>query len=238
MKRIQLISGPRNLSTALMYSFGNREDTTILDEPMYAHYLSKNNIIHPGQEMILKSQSTAIEKVKAEILFKNYSTNYLFIKNMAHHFINIDWNFILKMENIIYIRHPKQLIASFAKVIDQPTLLDIGVELSFQLYEFLVSNNQTPIILDSGELLKNPEKILRLICDQLEIPFTKKMLNWEAGPRKEDGVWAEHWYTNVHQSTGFKKQKSSNQPMADRLIPLYETAMEFYQPLFENSIKA
>ncbi len=238
MKRIQLISGPRNLSTALMYSFQNRGDTRVLDEPMYAHYLSKNNVDHPGKKEILNSQFSEIKKVKDEVLFKNYPIDYLFIKNMAHHFIGIDWNFILEMENIIYIRNPKQLIASFAKVIDQPTLQDIGIELEYQLYEFLIENNKTPIILDSGELLKNPQKILQLICAKLRIPFTEKMLHWEAGPRKEDGVWAKYWYANVHQSTGFAKQKTSDRPLPNQLLPLYEKAMQFYKPLFEKSIKA
>ena len=95
MKRIQLISGPRNLSTALMYSFENRGDTTVVDEPMYAQYLSKNNAEHPGRKEIINSQFSEIKKVKEAVLFKNYPTDYLFIKNMAHHFIGIDWKFIL-----------------------------------------------------------------------------------------------------------------------------------------------
>ena len=238
MKRIQLISGPRNLSTALMYSFQNRGDTTVLDEPMYAHYLSKNNVQHPGKEEILVSQSNDIEKVVADVLLTDYPTDYLFIKNMAHHFLGIDWDFILEMKNIIYIRNPKQLIASFAKVIDQPTLQDIGIELEFQLNEFLIKNQRDPIILDSGELLKDPQKILRSICKKLAVPFTEKMLHWEAGPRKEDGVWAKYWYANVHKSTGFKKQKTSDRPLPDRLLPLYTEAMKFYEPLFEKSLKA
>ena len=238
MKIIQLISGPRNLSTALMYSFQNRGDTTVLDEPMYAHYLSKNNVQHPGQNEIIESQPTEINEVIEEVLFKKYPTDFLFIKNMAHHFIGIDWEFILKMKNIIYIRNPKQLIASFAKVIDEPTLQDIGIELEFQLYKFLLDNNRQPIILDSGELLKDPKKVLQLICGKLEIPFTEKMLHWDVGPRKEDGVWAKYWYDNVHQSTGFEKQKTSDRPLPDRLVPLYNEAMKCYEPLFEKSIKA
>ena len=237
MKIIQLISGPRNLSTALMYAFENRGDTTVLDEPMYAHYLSKNNVDHPGKEAIIKSQSTDLNKVINEVLFANYPTGRLFIKNMAHHFTGVDWEFILKMKNIIYIRNPKQLIASFAKVIDEPTLQDIGIAIEYQLYEFLVNYDQHPIILDSGELLKDPKKVLQLLCAKLEIPFTEKMLHWAAGPRKEDGVWAEYWYANVHQSTGWEKQKTSDRPLPDRLLPLYNEAMKYYQPLFEKSLR-
>ncbi len=220
-----------------MYAFENRGDTTVLDEPMYAHYLSKNNVDHPGKEAIIKSQSTDLNKVINEVLFANYPTGRLFIKNMAHHFTGVDWEFILKMKNIIYIRNPKQLIASFAKVIDEPTLQDIGIAIEYQLYEFLVNYDQHPIILDSGELLKDPKKVLQLLCAKLEIPFTEKMLHWAAGPRKEDGVWAEYWYANVHQSTGWEKQKTSDRPLPDRLLPLYNEAMKYYQPLFEKSLR-
>ncbi len=220
-----------------MYAFENRGDTTVLDEPMYAHYLSKNNVDHPGKEAIIKSQSTDLNKVINEVLFANYPTGHLFIKNMAHHFTGVDWEFILKMKNIIYIRNPKQLIASFAKVIDEPTLQDIGIAIEYQLYEFLVNYDQHPIILDSGELLKDPKKVLQLLCAKLEIPFTEKMLHWAAGPRKEDGVWAEYWYANVHQSTGWEKQKTSDRPLPDRLLPLYNEAMKYYQPLFEKSLR-
>ena len=48
-------SGPRNLSTALMRSFENRDDTEILDEPFYAYYLDKTKLRHPMYKEIMNS---------------------------------------------------------------------------------------------------------------------------------------------------------------------------------------
>lgn len=238
MKRIHLISGPRNLSTALMYSFGNRQDTSIIDEPFYAHYLTTNDVDHPGQEETLSSMSVDFETILHQICEQYYSTDYLFIKNMAHHIHNVDISFINNLTNLFLIRNPKQLIASFAKVISNPTLLDIGLKVEHDIFQYCTSRGATPLVLDSGELLKNPEKILKELCNRLEIPFSKNMLAWEAGPRKEDGVWGKYWYQSVWKSTGFKKQKSSDRELPQHLYPLYQEADYFYKKLFHHSIKA
>ncbi len=239
MKRIHLISGPRNISTALMYSFGNRPDTTIVDEPMYAYYLHTHpHINHPGKEETLESQSTNLDEVKKEVFYKDYPTSYVFFKNMAHHLDKVDWTFLLDFEIIFLIRNPKQLIASFAQVIHQPTMLDIGLKLEYEIMEYLKSQEKRNIVLDSNEVLNNPHKVLEALCKEIDIPFDDSMLSWPAGPRAEDGVWAKYWYQNVHQSTGFQKQKTSSRPFPEHLEPLLEKAQYYYDKLKYHSIKA
>lgn len=236
-KRIHLISGPRNISTALMYSFGNRKDCSIVDEPMYGVYLSKHDVPHPGKEETLASLSQDMQKVKAEVIFGHYPTELVFLKNMAHHFIGVEHEFIHELNNVFLIRNPKQLIASFAQVIAEPTMQDIGLEKEYRLFQELATKgNSTPLVLDSGILLKDPQSILTELCNRLEIPFLESMLSWDSGPRPEDGVWAKYWYSNVHKTTGFSKQKTSERELPGHLEELYLHAKEFYDKLYEHAI--
>lgn len=237
-KLIHLVSGPRNISTALMYSFGNRSDFDIVDEPMYAVYLDNHDVDHPGREEIMASMSANIDDVRKEI-FVPKSDKHLFVKNMAHHFIGIDHSFVFDYHNIILIRDPKQLITSFAQVIPEPTIQDIGLAKAYELYIQIKAHSKNPlIVLDSNQILINPRKVLSRLCNELDIPFSEEMLKWQAGPRKADGVWAKFWYKNVHQTTGFSKQQKKDRVLPQNLEALYIEAKIHYDFLFEKSIKA
>lgn len=238
MKVINLISGPRNLSTALMYSFAQREDITVLDEPFYGFYL-KNAALeneHPSQKEIHQTMELSEEKVIEEINSLSEKKN-IFVKGMAHHYLTDPPAFILDWENVILIRHPKKLIASFSKVIHTPTLKDIGIKKASELFLFLKKNGKTPIVIDSDELLKNPEIYLKKLCELLNIPFFEKMLCWKKGGIPEDGIWAKHWYGNVHNSEGFAVQKSSSSPLPKHLEPLLNEALPYYETLKNNILK-
>lgn len=237
MTRIHLISTPRNLSTALMYAFAQRGDTTVVDEPLYAHYLTVSGVVHPAQEEILASQSHSGQEVIEEVILGKYDTPVLFLKNMAHHLIDLELDFLKEVTTVFLIRNPRQLIASYAKVREQPTPQDIGLERQCEIFKILKKNNHPAIVLDSGELLKNPPLVLSQLCEAIGVDFDENMLSWEAGARKEDGVWAPHWYANVHQSTGFEKQPTSSRPLPEYLAPLYQMCKPFYDFLYNYSIK-
>ncbi|HNP67951.1 MAG TPA: sulfotransferase family protein [Aequorivita sp.] len=235
MKVINLISGPRNLSTAIMYSFAQREDLKVLDEPFYGFYLKNASLEnqHPSQQEILQTMELKEEKVIESINLLS-EKQHVFVKGMAHHYLTESPEFILDWENVILIRHPKKLIASFSKVIHTPTLNDIGIKKASELFLFLKKNGRTPIVIDSDELLKNPETYLEKLCDLLNIPFSDKMLQWKKGGIPEDGIWAKHWYGNVHNSEGFTFQKSSSQPLPKHLEPLLNEALPYYETLKNN----
>lgn len=237
-KRICLWSSPRNLSTALMYSFAQRKDTLAVDEPLYAHYLRVTNADHPGKEEVLQSQEQDGAKVIAQIVDGMYDKPVVFFKQMTHHLVEVDTSFLSKTLNIIYIRNPKRIISSYAQVRKEVIMDDIGIAAQWQLYQFLQKNNYSCIVLDSGELLKNPEKVLTDLCTALTISFDKAMLHWQSGPKKEDGVWAKYWYANVHQSAGFAKQPTSERPLPQYLESLYQESKLYYDLLFPHSIKA
>lgn len=236
-KRINLISGPRNISTALMYSFANRPDTTVIDEPMYAYYLNHTGITyHPATEESLAALPHDMETVKRDLFFQEVESPIYFLKGMAHHYVDVDYSFLLDLTNVFLIRDPYQLISSFAEVIRQPTMLDIALKMEWEVYSYLVSHGQVPVVLDSNTILSDPAKRLTQFCEAINIPFNEAMLSWEAGPIPEDGPWAKHWYQNVWKSTGFQKQKTSSRKLPDHLKGLYGESLGYYLKLREHAL--
>jgi hypothetical protein len=217
-----------------MYSFAQRSDTEVVDEPFYACYLSRTQVLHPGKDDVLQAQSSDEEVVKQE-LFQEPAKPVLFIKNMAHHIEVLNHDFLSRCINIFLIRDPKQLIASYAQVIDNPSMRDIGIEYEHELYKKLSDGKS--IVIDSGLLLQNPESVLNQVCERVGIKFEIEMLRWTAGPKNYDGVWAPHWYANVHRSTGFEKQANSDRSLPKQLEPLYESASVYYQKLLHHALK-
>ena len=221
-----------------MYSFANRPDTDVVDEPMYAYYLAHSGAKHPGRTEILASQPTDLEEVKEKSLFRSVDKEVFFIKGMAHHYLDSDLTFLTKMKNVFLIRDPKSLIRSFSKVISHPTLRDIGVKRECEIMSYLEEQRIPFVVLDANEVLKNPEKILKELCARLEITFYQSMLQWAAGPRKEDGIWSKYWYASVHQSTGFTAPSSKEEMLSEHLWSLYEESMPYYTILFDHALRA
>ncbi len=236
-KRICLWSSPRNISTALMYSFAQRPDTLVFDEPLYAHYLHVSGADHPGKEEVLKAQENNGNNVMQHIVEDDFEKPVILFKQMTHHLIGLSFDSLLPISNIIFIRNPKQIISSYAQVIHNVTMPDIGIDKQCELYHFLIKNKQDFVVLDSGELIKHPSKVLRKLCDALGIPFYNEMLSWQPGAKPYDGIWAKYWYRNVHKSTHFELQESSGRELPDYLQPLYEECKRYYDLLSQHSIK-
>lgn len=217
-----------------MYSFANRPDTDVVDEPMYAYYLTETGIqYHPATKAILNALPPKLEAVLGTLFFQEMDWPVYFIKGMAHHYLEMDLSFLLKLENVFLIRDPYQLLASFSKVIENPSMDDIGLKREWELCNYLLDNGKHPIVLDSNVVLSNPKLELEKLCSKLDIPFYNEMLEWEAGPIPQDGVWAPHWYASVWKSTCFQKQNSSTDKMPDRLQDLYKESLVYYNLLKE-----
>lgn len=238
IKRICLWSGPRNISTAIMYSFAQRKDTLVFDEPLYGYYLTQTNArtFHPGAEEIINQMETKGDDV-IKMMMNEQRKPVLFFKHMTHHLINLDRSFLKDVTNIILTRNPKEMLPSFAKVIPNPSLKDVAYELNDNLYNKLTSKGVTPIILDATKLLNNPEKIIKQLCDAIGISFDINMLNWEAGARSEDGIWAKYWYDGIHQSKGFNKYTPKTSPFPEELRPLLNKCLPFYYNLEKLALK-
>ncbi|MAR39404.1 MAG: sulfotransferase family protein [Flavobacteriales bacterium] len=235
-KKICLWSCPRNVSTALMYSFRSRLDTIVFDEPLYAHYLKVTNSNHPAREEVLDTQEKNGEKVVKDIILKDYP-KHSFFKLMTHFLVDIDKSFLYSVINVIFIRNPKEIIHSYSKIIAGPKMKDIGVKMQYELYHELKEKGKELIVLDSKYLLQNPNGILSELCDKIGIPFDKNMLEWTKGPKKEDGVWANYWYQNTHNSTTFSTYKEKKILLNREEETLYKECLPFYNFLTEKSIK-
>lgn len=235
-KRICLWSGPRNISTALMYSFAQRPDTVVYDEPLYGHYLKNTPAkeYHPGADEVLSSMETNGDKV-IEMMMGEHPKEVVFFKNMGHHLLNLDTAFMRSVCNVILTRDPAEVIPSFAKEIENPSMIDIGFEAQVNLLTLLQKMGAEVIVIDSNTILRNPEQELGKLCGKIGIPFLKEMLSWEPGPRLEDGVWAKYWYKNVHASNGFQPYQEKENILDNNLQPLYQSAMPFYKQLIEFS---
>ncbi|MFN3940348.1 MAG: hypothetical protein ACK4IY_07155 [Chitinophagales bacterium] len=234
---INLLSGPRNISTAMMYSFAQRKDTYVVDEPLYAHFLKLSHAAHPGRDAILAAQENSGDKVIENLMLLSTLHPFVFVKHMTHHLVHVDWHFMLRSKNILLLRAPEKVLLSYSKIIAEPAIEDIGIKQSFDLYNYLQGNNAHFIILDSDDILKAPETMLQKICASCAMPFDKNMLQWEAGAIAEDGVWAKYWYKNVHSSTGFGAYTETDIHLPEKLQPINNEANYYYKILLQHALK-
>ena len=189
--RINAWSSPRNISTAFMYAFAQREDTTVVDEPLYAHYLVNTSSLvkHPVTEAILQTQENDGNKVVQDLILGPHSTSVVLFKQMTHHLIELSWEFMRQTEHILLIRDPRAIIASYSKIIPNPSINDIGVKKQLDLYQYLQSIDKKPAIVDARLLLLNPRSVLEQLCQYLGLTFEPNMLQWE-GTLKPDTILA------------------------------------------------
>ncbi|HET9895306.1 MAG TPA: hypothetical protein VFQ44_10270 [Streptosporangiaceae bacterium] len=229
--RIAMWSGPRTLSTALMRSFGNRQDTVVTDEPLYGYYLARTGIEHPGRDEILASmptQWTDVVRQLARTELPPGKTIY-YQKHMTHHLLaEIDRDALAGLQHAFLIRDPRRLLASYAKVRATPTLADLGLEQQVEIFRRFGG----PVI-DAADIAARPRPALEALCAALAIPFDEAMLAWPPGPRPEDGIWARHWYANVWASTGFAPRRGSGKAPAD-LPPELEPLAARCQPCYDE----
>lgn len=234
---ICLWSGPRNVSTALMYSFAQRDDVRVVDEPLYGHYLRVSGADHPGRDDIIANMNCDGAAVMRELLARQErdSSVRLFQKHMAHHLVDLDLGFLRETSNIFLIRNPREMLPSLTIQLPHASLSDTGLKRQWEIFDELRAAGQTAVILDSRELLLDPAGILEKLCEHLGLDFDPCMLSWEPGALAEDGIWAPHWYHAVHQSTGFAPYQPKG-PFPDELLELLADCKPWYDRLFENAL--
>ncbi len=233
-KRIFLWSGPRNISTALMYSFAQRSDCRVVDEPLYGHYLKRSPIKdrHPSADEIM-DQMECDGKRAVQNMLQLSGRKVIFFKNMTHHLQGLDLNFLRSGKNILLTRAPREMLSSFHKVIPYPTLKDVGYADQVRLAEHLTTEGIPFRLIEGKTILSNPKEQLKTLCTFLEIPFEEAMLQWKTGGIREDGPWAKHWYHSVHASTGFKPYKAAHEPLPLKLESLCQKCASLYERLIQ-----
>ena len=233
--RVAMWSGPRNISTAMMRAWENREDTVVADEPLYAHYLLKTGVDHPGREEVMASQATdwyVVAKTLTGPIPGGKPVWYQ--KHMTQHVLAdmpLDW--LDGLVNCFLIRSPQQVVASFTVQRPDAAPWELGFEQQARIFDYLRERQgAVPPVLDAEDVLKDPKAMLSLLCSRLGIGFSERMLHWSAGPRASDGVWAPHWYHAVVRSTGFEPYRAQE----PRLDPFQARLAEHCQPYYERLV--
>lgn len=225
--RFAIWSGPRNLSTAMMYSFGARTDFDVMDEPFYAAYLKTTGADHPLAAEITATHET--DPTQVSTLCQRDGVPHLYMKHMPHHMLPdfpMDW--AQDCVHVHLIRHPARVIVSYAAKRDAPTLDDIGFVQQDRIYDSLGG-----VVIDSTDIRANPEKMLQRLCAAIGVRWDPEMLRWPAGGHPADGVWARHWYGAVHASTGFAGAEGALPALTDAQAKLVEAAMPYYERLWK-----
>ena len=227
---IYMWSGPRNLSTALMRSFENREDTKVWDEPFYAYYLKETKKNHPLANEIINKNEKNLEKI-IDLVTAEKDFIY-FQKHMSHHIIKkIPINWITKGINCFLIRHPKEVLLSYIQKNDLIDSNDLGYPAQLRLFNYIKTSNKKILVIDAKDLSEKPEIILKKICKKINIPFTEKMLNWPKGNRDSDGIWEKIWYKNVKSSTSFNKILNKEYEIPKKYNHIYNECLKIYDQL-------
>ncbi len=230
--KIACWSGPRNLSTAMMYSFAARSDFSVLDEPFYAAYLKETGRPDPMAAEIMRAHDTRWHSAAATCAKEG--APHVYQKHMCHHILEVtplDWAEDCK--HVFLIRHPARVLSSYHEKREQVTLDDIGVEQQLDLYEEFGG-----IVLDSADVRDDPETMLMALCAALDLPFDPAMLSWPAGGNEADGIWASHWYNAAHQSTGFAGREGPLPDLSGSLAELCEDALPAYAILRTQRLRA
>jgi hypothetical protein len=239
-KRIAMWSGPRNISTALLRSWGNRVDTYVCDEPLYAHYLQATGIEHPGAGEVMARHPTDWRQVTDWLVGPVPEGRKIFYqKHMAHHLLpNIERRWLDQLQHCFLIRDPAEMLTSLTKHLPEPTLEDTGLPQQRELFQrMLEQDDAEPPVIDARDVLENPEGMLRSLCRRLDVDFLPSMLHWPPGGRETDGVWAKHWYEAVNRSTSFHAYRPKDEKVPAALQDLHQQCLEHYETLSRHRLR-
>ncbi len=238
--RLAMWSGPRNISTAMMRSWDNRNDTVVCDEPLYTHFLQATRKEHPGRDEVIAAGETDWNKVVAWLTGETPDGQRIFYqKHMTHHLLShIDRCWLGRVTNCFLIRHPRDVLTSYIKIVPNPSDADTGFPQQHEIFDWVRQNlGLTPPVIDSVEVLNNPRRTLGLLCDALGIEFQESMLSWAPGLRPTDGVWAKYWYKEVETTTAFRPYTPKPDQVPDRLKDLFQRCLDSYEALYEHRLR-
>ena len=229
-------SGPRNISTALLRSWGNRPDTLVNDEPLYGAFLSETGYDHPVAAEIIDHYETDWSKVVAGLTGEIPGGKSIYYqKHMAHHLLpGMDREWVLKLDNCFLLREPREMLTSLIKILPEPGVADTGLPQQLEIFRMVEAQlEKAPPVLGSRDVLEAPERLLGLLCEELGVEFSPSMLSWPPGRRDTDGIWAPHWYGEVEKSTSFRPYKAKDEEVPGKFRDVLRECMEIYQVLYE-----
>jgi hypothetical protein len=238
--RIAMWSGPRNISTALLRSWGNRPDTHVSDEPLYGCYLAQTRRPHPMRDEIVAAMESDWRAVVARLTGPVPDGKAIWYqKHMAHHLLpGMGREWLAELRQAFLIRDPRAMLVSLDKVTPNPSVLDTGLPQQLELFESMrATTGVAPPVIDARDVLAAPEPMLRALCRALQVEFSADMLAWPPGRRATDGIWAPHWYASVEASTGFQPYRERDEPFPARLEPVLERCLPAFRALHDARLR-
>ncbi len=156
--RVAMWSGPRNISTAMMRAWENREDTVVVDEPLYAAFLARTGIDHPGRDVTLASQTAdQAEAVDALLAPLPDGVSIHYAKHMAHHLAaDDDLGWTADFRNVLLIRDPGEVVASYVRSREACEPDDIGLLQQQRLMQAWRARQIEAPVIDAGRLPARP----------------------------------------------------------------------------------
>jgi hypothetical protein len=235
--RIAMWSGPRNLSTAMMRSFGSRSDTFVSDEPFYACFLKTSGADHPMRDEVIVAMDCDWQSVMTALRGDPPDGSPIWYqKHMWHHMAGpIGYDDFDGFTHAFLIREPERMIASYLRKRDSAAFEEFGMDRQAEFFEREADRlGKPPPVIDANDVLNDPKNILAKLCLALGIAWDPAMLSWQPGRRETDGPWAPHWYGVVEKSTSFGPPErdpvelpADAQRLADRCRPYYERLAVF-----------
>ena len=225
-----------------MRSWGNRKDTVVIDEPFYAFYLKATGKRHPGADEVIANGETDWRKVVAQCgrgLSAPIGAKIFYQKQMTHHLLpEVDRDWLGSVTNCFLIRDPAEVVTSYIKKSDDPTLEDLGFVQQAEIFDWVRDHaGSIPPVIDVKDVLQNPKRMLRLLCDAVGVAFDEAMLSWPPGFRETDGVWAQHWYGEVARSTSFQPYKAKSEPVPEPFREIHDRCRECYERLYQYRLR-
>lgn len=227
--RIASWSGPRTISTAMMRAWENRPDCAVVDEPLYAAHLARTGLDHPGAREVIGAGETDPRRAITAVL-EDDRAPVQYVKHMAQHLpddLDLSWTFAL--HNILLVRDPREVVASYVRARESVAPEDLGVLQQVRLQQTWSEHGVSAPVIEVSDFLAAPQAYLRHLCSWVGVEFTDAMLSWPPGPRSSDGVWARYWYDAVRASTGFEAPRARSldlaaheSQVAERCRPAYE----------------
>ena len=225
-------SGPRNLSTAMMRSFGSRADTFVSDEPFYGCFLKTTGADHPMRGETIAAMNCDWASVMRTLQGPPPQAKPIWYqKHMWHHMAGpVGYDDFEAFTHAFLIREPERMIASYLLKREAAAFENFGMDRQAEFFEREAGRlGHAPPVIDANDVLASPKAVLSKLCDAIGIPWDAKMLSWRKGRRSTDGPWAPHWYGAVEASTGFGSPETGSvdlpddaRRLADRCRPYYE----------------
>lgn len=229
--RIALWAGPRDISTLMLYSFAQRQDANVLDEPLHGYYLGYSGQDRIYREEVIQSMDVDPDRILDTLVYCDLNKPLLFIKNITNQIIGLQWDFILNFKNVLLIQSPELMLKKYNQHIPNLNLLDTSYEVQYHLMLYLIEQGIEPIVVEESKLLANPTDQMEKLCKKLNISFDPEMMQWGKGAKSYEGVWAEYWYQKVRETGCFEDYPADVALVPDELEPVQERANPIYEKL-------